>query len=134
MSPMKLLKKYLREIFDVQGRLPRGRFWFLHLIFFIISVIAQILIILLGFLVCYIAGMELNNYNLVALLNMSNIIVGIPYLLGGLALFYRRTHDVNLPFWLFIIPIINIILSVYIGIKKGTVGTNKYGADPLETK
>jgi len=131
---MKQLKRYLQEIFEIQGRLARGRYWILNLIAFLISIIAQIILIIVALGLYYILGKEIDNSAIENIANITDIIIFIPFMLATLALMYRRSHDVNLPFWLMIIPIFNIFYFVYISLKKGTIGPNKYGSDLLDKK
>jgi uncharacterized membrane protein YhaH (DUF805 family) len=46
----------------------------------------------------------------------------------------KRLHDIDRPgthYWLLLIPIYNIYLSILLHFKKGTEGPNAYGPDPL---
>jgi uncharacterized membrane protein YhaH (DUF805 family) len=48
----------------------------------------------------------------------------------------KRLHDINKPgayYWLTYIPIVNLIIGIMLLFKKGTVGANQYGDDPLST-
>jgi len=48
----------------------------------------------------------------------------------------KRLHDVDKPGWyylLFLVPLANLILGLYLLFKKGTQGTNKFGPDPLSS-
>lgn len=47
----------------------------------------------------------------------------------------RRLHDMDKSGWLILvmfIPMINIIFNLYLILKRGTLGANRYGSDPLE--
>lgn len=50
----------------------------------------------------------------------------------------RRIHDLNRTGWwvlpMALIPLLNIVLLISLMIRKGDVGSNRYGADPLETR
>lgn len=52
----------------------------------------------------------------------------------GVSLGVRRLHDLNRTGWmflLFLIPLVNIALAIYMLFFRGTEGHNKYGPDPL---
>lgn len=56
-------------------------------------------------------------------------------LLPSLFLSIRRLHDIEksaLWILLYVIPLVNIGLFLYLCLKKGTNGVNKYGEDPLK--
>ncbi len=47
----------------------------------------------------------------------------------------RRLHDMNKSGWLILVMfilVINIIFNWYLILRKGTLGSNRYGSDPLE--
>ena len=51
-------------------------------------------------------------------------------------LIIKRLHDLERNgshFWLLLIPFYNVYLSIVLFFKRGTVGLNKYGADPIPT-
>ena len=55
----------------------------------------------------------------------------------GVMLAVRRLHDLNLSGWYylaFLIPVVGVLFSLYVLFAPGTVGPNKYGADPLENE
>ncbi len=72
---------------------------------------------------------------------------GDPAVAAGLSLFIsipgtviiafqevKRFHDLDRPgshFWLTLIPIYNIYLHLILAFKKGTIGPNRFGPDPL---
>jgi len=49
----------------------------------------------------------------------------------------RRLHDINISgLWLLLafIPVLNIFFVLFLFFKKGTIGDNRYGPDPLASK
>lgn len=67
-----------------------------------------------------------------------SLVCGVIYavaLVGQLSLSIRRAHDLNRTGWIVLlsfIPIINIFFALYLLFFRGTMGSNKYGDDPLE--
>ena len=65
------------------------------------------------------------------------VLVGFAALIAGLwfsiAQGVKRLHDVDKSGWLLLlglIPLVNIVLGLYMLFADGTVGPNRYGADP----
>ncbi|MBR5163616.1 MAG: DUF805 domain-containing protein [Schwartzia sp.] len=62
-------------------------------------------------------------------------LIGLAGAVPGCMLAVRRLHDLDRPAWWIIgnfVPIVNIALSLYLLLAKGTDGPNQYGPDPLE--
>lgn len=63
------------------------------------------------------------------------LIIGILIWLAGIMLHIKRCHDRDKSGWwclLLLIPFVNFIWAIIdLGILPGTIGANKYGADPL---
>ena len=142
-------------LFGFQGRINRAKWWLAVLVYFIVSIIVNII----GFA---------TNYS--TIFTILNLVVSIGMLVSSIAVGIKRLHDRNKPGWwlvifyvvpglLFGIGItmgivgvvsgsssgggIGIILSlvslalwiwafVELGCLRGTVGPNQYGPDPLE--
>lgn len=78
----------------------------------------------------------------------ANILLGAPFIIASFwslfAVTAKRFHDLSMPGWFCIIWVpltlmpgtvtllLSFIVPIVIGCLKGTVGTNKYGSDPLE--
>lgn len=68
---------------------------------------------------------------------LSAVLIGLIYVAYAVVFsmfVVKRLHDLGLPgwhFWLLLIPLYNIYLSLVLLFKKGTVGPNAYGEDPL---
>jgi uncharacterized membrane protein YhaH (DUF805 family) len=64
-----------------------------------------------------------------------NMLMCIVLAVPGCMLAVRRLHDLDRPTWWIIgnfIPFVNVALSFYLLLAKGTTGPNQYGPDPLE--
>ncbi|MCT4507827.1 MAG: DUF805 domain-containing protein [Tepidibacter sp.] len=110
----------MHRFFSLKGRLSRGLF---------IGHIFAVTIFFIGLTALY--PHRLFGYNNLDLLH--NIINKLN-LLSITCLIIQRLHDLNkssLHALLLLIPIYNIFLILCILFKRGTVGPNEYGEDPL---
>ena len=58
------------------------------------------------------------------------ILFTLAFLVVSFILYIRRLHDINMSGWwsaLILIPLANILFSLYVMIRKGTEGSNNYG-------
>lgn len=102
-------KKYA----DINGRAQRSEYWW----FFLLNVIVNI------------AGTTLFGDGLIS------VLITIALLVPAVSVGVRRLHDTNRTGWwmlAFIIPLLGLILALFWLTKRGTVGPNQYGDDPLE--
>ena len=117
----------LNEIYTTEGRLNRLRYLKYQVLWTLISAVIGVI---LGF-----AGGLLSG-------NAQSILVTVPTGIwsfiagiGNVMLSIRRLHDLNKSGWFLLIsliPFVNIIFLLYIWLAPGTVGYNKYGADPIQ--
>lgn len=101
-------KKYA----DINGRAQRSEYWWFFLFNFIVNI----------------AGTALFGDGLISILLTLALIV------PAIAVGVRRLHDTNRSGWwmlAFIIPLLGLILALFWLTKRGTVGPNQYGDDPL---
>lgn len=59
------------------------------------------------------------------------------FIIPSFTLIIRRLHDLNYSGWwalLVFVPCVNFILGIYLTFFSGTVGENRFGADPLEAE
>ena len=110
---LEVLKKY--NVFT--GRSRRSEYWS----FIGINLMNSILILWLDTAV--------GTYNIEEEYGILNTVYGFLMLLPNIAVAIRRMHDVGKSGWYMLIPIYNIVLAI----TPGTVGENKYGADPKNT-
>ena len=134
MGMMEAIQMFFARYTDFQGRSRRSEYWWVFLAVMIFSVIGGFLVGLLGGL----AGGQLNQigFLLLAILGLANLAIIIP----GIALMVRRFHDLDQTGWLVLvflllafIPLVGLLASIGQIIwfaMPGTVGPNKYGADP----
>lgn len=107
------------EFFSTEGRLARMDYFQRNLALYFLSALVR-----------YAAALQPGfaiNLILTAIL--------IILIVANLSLMARRLHDLDKSGWmaaLIILPIVNIIFCLYLLLKKGTEGPNRYGPDPLE--
>lgn len=117
MSFKQSISSGFRRYFDFRTRSSRSEYWWWTLFAILVGIAAIILDeVLFG------GAAVLDTISSLALL------------LPGLAVSIRRLHDVDRSGWWFLIvfTVVGIIFPLlYWYIKPGTLGTNKYGPDPL---
>ncbi len=118
---MKYYLNAFKKFAQFTSRSNRPEYWYFVLFNVIFAIAAMTLDNMLGF-------------------NFPNTPYGIIYtayalvtFIPGLSTTVRRLHDVNKSGWYILIVLIPLIGSIWLLVllaKKGTVGENKYGADP----
>lgn len=128
------IRTFFQRYTDFQGRSRRSEYWWVVLAFLLFIIVAALLVGMVGGL----AGGNLNpiGYLLAGIFSLAYLAIIIP----AIALMVRRFHDLNQTGWLVlvfillgIIPLVGMLASLAQIIwfaMPGTVGPNKYGADP----
>lgn len=101
-------KKYA----DINGRAQRSEYWW----FFLFNLIVNI------------AGTTLFGDGLIS------VLITLALIVPAISVGVRRLHDTNRTGWwmlAFIIPLLGLVLALFWLTKRGTVGPNQYGDDPL---
>lgn len=107
-------------LFSLDGRIGRGMFW---LGLLLAHLIAFAVVLAAGYLHVRPFGHEQN------ILFIAILVAAYPVL----AVAWKRAHDRGLPGWLALlcfIPYVGLAMALYLGIAKGTPGSNAYGSDP----
>ena len=100
-----------------EGRATRSEYWFWVLFLIVVQIVFQILMAILG--------------NWIGILYM---IFALGTLLPGIAVSFRRMHDIDRSaLWLLIafVPIVGTILLIVWFCSPGTPGPNRYGAPSI---
>ena len=121
---VQMLQKY---IFTTEGRLNRLRYLKYALLFALLIGLTEAVLELVAGII---SGNE--NGTLVRVVQALTALVGA---IGSWALAIRRLHDLDRPAWWLVgimIPIVNILFSLYLLLSPGTRGYNQYGEDPLD--
>ena len=114
-----VIKKYAQ----FSGRARRKEYWMFVLINAIISCVISCIDNLAGFTIS--TG--------TSQIGILSLIYALFVLVPSLAVSVRRMHDIDKSGWtilLGLIPIVGSIILIVYACKAGTVGENKYGADP----
>ncbi len=115
----------VQMFFRYDNRLNRKRYIMRALaLVFAVTVLATVLGIILA-----VVGMSEST------IGMMGTLIGFLGAIPGLMLAIRRLHDLDRPTWWIIgnfVPIVNVAVSLYLLLAKGTDGPNQFGPDPLE--
>jgi uncharacterized membrane protein YhaH (DUF805 family) len=113
-----------RNYVGFRGRAARSEYWFWVLFVFLLQIVAWLI------------DMTVFGFNTTGV-NPISVIVALATFLPGLAVSVRRLHDIDRVGWwvlLGLIPVIGWIVLIVWACMRGTVGTNRFGSDPLEGK
>lgn len=116
-----VIKKYA----EFSGRARRKEYWMFVLFNFIFSFIISIIDKAAGLNIA-VSGGEIG---------ILSLIYSLFVLIPSLAVSVRRMHDIEKSGWMLLlglIPVVGSIILLVLHCKAGTVGENKYGADPKE--
>lgn len=119
MDFMTAVKTCLGQYATFKGRAIRSEYWF----FTLFTVLVQ--------LVCGVIDAALPTD-----VPVFQSIATLIFLLPGLAVSFRRLHDLDKSGWWFLIvliPVIGVILLLVWFCKSGTAGANRFGDNPLAT-
>jgi uncharacterized membrane protein YhaH (DUF805 family) len=119
-------------LFSFQGRTNRAKFWLVHVIMWVVILIAFSAIL---------GSAAMSSDPQAALQSVGpvgGLILLIVYILAlwvGLAVAAKRWHDRNKSAWWILIVFVPVVGGLWYlvecGFLRGTTGTNKYGPDPL---
>ncbi len=114
----------LRHSFNFTGRAPRSEYWYWGLFILLCS-------FMIGLLGPVLFGRTSVSSTLVA--NPLILVFSLAIVLPNLSVMVRRLHDVGKSGWWWLtslFPILNLYF-LYLLLKRGTDGPNKYGDDPF---
>lgn len=117
----------INEIYTTDGRLNRLRYFKYYIILVIVSTV-------IAFVVGFIGGLVTGNADSI-LVTVPTGLVSLVTAVGGFMLGIRRLHDLNKSGWfmlLMLVPVVNLAFLLYLWFMPGTVGYNRFGADPLQ--
>jgi uncharacterized membrane protein YhaH (DUF805 family) len=115
--------------FTTKGRLNRLRYFKRWLLIIFLNMVLS-MIIAMTFMDPSGEGMATTGYILIFLLF-------VVFAAAHVFLMIRRLHDLNRSgfyYFLLVVPLVNVLFSLYVIFAPGTIGPNQYGPDPLEGK
>ncbi len=121
---MDLMFQPFRNYFDFEGRARRSEYWLFALFVFIALVACEMVAA---------AGESLSIPALRIVGGFGVLILALGTLIPSLALHIRRLHDTNRTGWWLLIgllPFFGAIALFVFSLLEGTLGPNRFGADP----
>lgn len=122
----------LSILFSFKGRIPRSQFWGL---FYALILLSFIIAFPFAF---YDSAMKTLSIGGIDILGVIGFLVFVLFIVIITATTVKRFHDRDKSGWWSIIALIPYLGILWIliecGFMKGTVGTNKYGEDPVYRK
>lgn len=125
MSATGWMMQPLRRFADFAGRARRSEYWWFSLFIIIANIVVAIL--------------DATLFGAAMLQSFGGIgplggLLGLALLVPSLAVSVRRLHDLDKSGWFLLvglIPLLGGLLLIYWFIQRGTVGANRFGADPV---
>jgi uncharacterized membrane protein YhaH (DUF805 family) len=112
-----------RNYVGFKGRAARSEYWYWTLFVYLLLI------------VCWLIDMTVFGFNTTGV-NPMTVLATLATLLPTLAVSARRLHDIDRSGWwaLLIFTVIGYVVLLVWACMRGTVGANRFGADPLEGK
>jgi len=117
----------MEELWSGEGRIGRRKYWLI-----------QVSVIFLSFVVGIFAAVIMGRRggNNPALGGVLGVMFLLPLIVVQTSTIIKRWHDLSKSGWftlLALIPYVNVPVLLYLGIVKGTDGSNQYGENPVAT-
>jgi uncharacterized membrane protein YhaH (DUF805 family) len=117
-------QSFVTFLFSFSGRIPRYQYWIkFYLPYYALTIVMSVLDRVTG---AYNAHYRIGLFSLIFLLAA---------MWPGLAVPVKRCHDRDRSGWFLLISLIPIIgwiwLAIELGFLRGTIGSNRFGADPV---
>ncbi|MCA8927885.1 MAG: DUF805 domain-containing protein [Alphaproteobacteria bacterium] len=110
-----------RRYFEFSGRSRRLEFG----VFVLVNIVASLVLVFLD--------MALGLFDPETEAGVLSSLYGLFVVIPNIALGVRRLHDTGNSGWWFLlvlVPLLNLILFLYLLLKRGTDGPNRFGSDP----
>jgi uncharacterized membrane protein YhaH (DUF805 family) len=123
MGFVEVIKGGFRNYIGFKGRAARSEYWYWTLFVYLLLIVAWLI------------DMTVFGFNTTGV-NPMTVLATLATLLPTLAVSARRLHDIDRSGWwaLLIFTVIGYIVLIVWAFMRGTVGTNRFGSDPLEGK
>lgn len=122
-SPPAVRSNETTSIWSFEGRIPRSEFW---AIWFSIMVFSLVIGIVVELLIRY------HDEGVGILIDVAFLSIAVWI---GLAMQVKRWHDLDRSGWMVLLNLTLIaipVILIFLGFVRGTVGPNRFGADPLD--
>ncbi len=126
---------YQPKIFSVEGRIGRMRYWVYSIL---VSFMMQFVLGFGSALILGLTGSGLDSAAGFDGFGVVGVILSVVTVVAAIAVSLvfvkRRLNDVNQSGWIgliMLVPIANLVLGLYLLFARGTVGSNKYGPEPV---
>lgn len=114
-----------------KGRLNRQPFWYTNIAFYLTALfVGYIDTMIFGGATALVEGGDTSPFQNTPLTSILSLLFLWPSLMIILKRFHDRDMSAWYLLWLFV-PLVNLIMIIWVGCKKGTIGENKFGSDPL---
>ncbi len=116
MSFGEAIRRCIDEYVTFSGRARRSEFWYFVLFTLLVSIAANALDAAIG-------------------TEVVSFLVALALLFPGVSVTVRRLHDKDKSgwwYWLFLVPLVGVIILLVWFVQRGTVGENKYGLDQIQ--
>ena len=141
-TPNNAKMSLIQRFFSFEGRFSRKQYIINNLLLISIGLLLLILFIVLGNLGVTETKNAINDSvdmsnNIFLTVGISIIILSVIEITAFVSLMsftVRRLHDIGQSGWfslLMLIPFATLIMVIVLSIKKGDIGNNKYGIDPI---
>ena len=121
MSFLEAISSGFRNYVNFSGRAIRSEFWYWTLFCILVSVVLGLI------------DQRLNPGTGIGAFSVLNTIILLALFLPSLAISVRRLHDIDRTGWWVLLDLtaIGSLVLIYWACLRGTVGTNRFGPDPM---
>ncbi len=123
MGMTQAVKSVLANYANFQGRARRADYWWFYLATTIVTTTLYILM-----------TVSIETKGSIGISGVLLILAMFGFMLPNISVSFRRLHDVNKSAWNFLwvlLPLVGPILLIVWFCQRGTIGENRFGADPL---
>jgi uncharacterized membrane protein YhaH (DUF805 family) len=116
----------IRKYASFSGRARRAEYWWFQLFYFLLNIGAAIIDTV------FIGADAMGTYGIGPIGGLLALALIIP----AIAVSFRRMHDLDRSAWwllIGLIPLIGALVLLFWYVKRGTIGENRFGPDPLAT-
>ncbi len=109
-----------RNYFSIKGRASRSEYWY----FIVFTIGLSVLLITIQ------TYTPINSQ----IIGIMSIVINLALFIPSITVAVRRLHDIDKSGWWYLIclvPFIGVIILIIFLVKRGNIGENRFGSDPL---